>query len=72
MPDNLVANTTHKHAKTWLDGGCWQDEPPGSPVSDQDGNIGGFDLSQQQHACNEFIACADDLDAAVVLDHSVL
>jgi hypothetical protein len=55
-----------------LDGGCWQDEPPGSPVSDQDGNIVGFDQSQQQHARNEFTACADDLDAAVVLDHSIL
>jgi hypothetical protein len=28
-------------------------------VSDQDGNIGGFDLSQQQ-ARNEFTACADE------------
>jgi hypothetical protein len=60
MPENLVANTTHKHAKTWLDGGCCQDEPPGLPVSDQDGNIVDFDQSQQQQARNEFTACADE------------
>jgi hypothetical protein len=29
-------------------------------VSDQDGNIVGFDQSQQQQARNEFTACADE------------
>jgi hypothetical protein len=34
--------------------------PPGSLVIDHDGDIVGFDQSQQQQARNEFTACADE------------
>jgi hypothetical protein len=28
-----------KHPGTWLNGGCWEDEPPPGAVIDQDGNV---------------------------------
>jgi hypothetical protein len=36
-----------KHPATWLNGGCWQDEAPGAPVIDQEGNVVGFEQEQQ-------------------------
>jgi hypothetical protein len=40
-----------KHPATWLNGGCWEDELPGAPVIDQDGNV--VAVEQSQHQENE-------------------
>jgi hypothetical protein len=42
-----------KHPATWLNGGCWEDETPGAPVIDQDGNVVGFEQPQQQEEDEE-------------------
>jgi hypothetical protein len=37
-----------KHPATWLNGGCWLDEPVGTPVIDQDGNIIAIEQEEEE------------------------
>jgi len=37
-----------KHPATWLNAGCWQDEPIGAPVIDQHGNVVAYEQPQQR------------------------
>jgi hypothetical protein len=37
-----------KHPATWLNGGCWEDELPGAPVIDQDGNVVGVEREHEE------------------------
>jgi hypothetical protein len=36
-----------KHPATWLNGGCWEDETPGAPVIDEEGNVVAFEREQE-------------------------
>ena len=36
-----------KHPATWLNAGCWEDETPGAPVIDEDGNVVAFEREQE-------------------------
>jgi hypothetical protein len=37
-----------KHPATWLNAGCWEDEAPGAPVIDEQGNVVAFEQEEQQ------------------------
>jgi hypothetical protein len=37
-----------KHPATWLNAGCWEDEAPGAPVIDEDGNVVAFEQPEQE------------------------
>ena len=52
-----------KHPATWLNGGCWEDEPPGGAVIDQDGNVVGYQQPPQQSAGRGFATIAEELNA---------
>jgi biotin operon repressor len=53
-----------KHPATWLNGGCWADEPPGAPVIDQAGNVVAYEQPKpQQSAGRGFATIAEELNA---------
>jgi len=36
-----------KHPATWLNGGCWEDDPPGAAVIDEQGNVVAFERLEE-------------------------
>jgi hypothetical protein len=42
-----------KHPATWINGGCWEDEPPGGAVIDQQGNVVAFEQPQARRGSRE-------------------
>jgi hypothetical protein len=48
-----------KHPATWLNKGCWEDEPDGVPVIDEEGNV--VAVEQPQPERNGFTGVADQL-----------
>jgi Helix-turn-helix domain len=55
-----------KHPATWLNGGCWEDEPPAGDVIDEAGNLVAYEQPQQQQS--GFASIAEELNAAHVID----
>jgi hypothetical protein len=54
-----------KHPATWLNAGCWEDEPTGAPVIDQAGNVVAYEQPQQQPRRNGYSAIADRIIADI-------
>jgi hypothetical protein len=75
-PDTLVAGAQRyaversgeppkytKHPATWLNAGCWEDELPGAPIIDQEGNVVAVEQPPPQRRRTGFTAVADQLIA---------
>jgi hypothetical protein len=42
-----------KHPATWLNGGCWEDEPPGTAVIDEQGNVVAFERPEDEEESDD-------------------
>jgi hypothetical protein len=57
-----------KHPATWLNAGCWEDEPTGArgpPIIDQDGHVVAYESPQQEQRPKGF----ESIGAALIANH---
>jgi hypothetical protein len=52
-----------KHPATWINGGCWEDEPPAGAIIDQEGNLVAVEQPPPQRKRTGYTAIADELIA---------